>query len=99
MTMTATVMTDEIESPEPLKPADRCDRSRAEQAFVRLQNDKGHILDLCGHHSNRYEADLIGAGFVIIEDIRDSINSKPSPSATVIGESPETEFEDDDDEY
>lgn len=86
---------------EGLKPRDRCDAtaSGSEQAFVRLKHkDTGHVLQFCSHHTARYEADLIGKGFLMMEDLRSTVNSKPSPSASVIAESPETkfdEFEDD----
>lgn len=74
---------------DPLTLADRCDRCGA-QAFVRSSNEKGYDLLHCGHHYNRYEPMLIAQGFAVVEDKREFINSKPSPSATMLAESAET---------
>lgn len=84
----ASTKTKVAEVPEPqspkteLLPRDRCDTCNA-QAFVRTSNAKGHILDWCGHHFNKFEATLIGQGFQPEIDNREFINTKPSPSATV----------------
>lgn len=59
---------------------DRCDSCKA-QAFVRVLNEAGHDLVLCGHHFNRFEADLFVQGFSVAEDEREFVNDKPSISA------------------
>jgi hypothetical protein len=63
---------------QPLTLSDRCDRCGA-QAFVRVYIGESDLL-FCGHHYNRYEANLIGCS-TGIQDERFRINEKPSVSA------------------
>lgn len=79
-----------------LSMKDRCDatRSGVEQAWVRFQNGTGGIIDLCKHHADKLEANLIGSGFIAVEDKRTKINTAPSPSATVLAEADLTPEED-----
>lgn len=67
----------------PLNLQDRCDRCAA-QAFVRvfLLNQEGHStsLQFCGHHFSSNETNLRTIA-LDIQDERDKINEKPSPSA------------------
>lgn len=80
MSTTLETPTAEI-SYEPLNAHDRCDRCGA-QAFMRW--GKGAVdLITCAHHGNKYEADLIAQGFDVVQDDRDKLNVKPSPSANV----------------
>lgn len=53
--------------------ADRCDRCPG-QAFARWMNDSGSFLDFCMHHSNEFEASLLGQGFFVVEDKRELAN-------------------------
>lgn len=55
-----------VKKAEPLKLADRCDRCVG-QAVVRVMNEAGHTLDFCGHHSDKFEATLLGQGFFTVE--------------------------------
>jgi hypothetical protein len=73
-----------IKDVEPLKLADRCDRCVG-QGAVRVMNGKGHILDFCGHHANRFQASLLGAGFFTVEDNRPLIIPEPSLSDEASG--------------
>lgn len=75
--------------------ADRCDKCRAGQAFARYMNDAGHFLDFCMHHTNEFEATLLGQGFFVIEDKRPLVNTKPSPSSDSPGEESLEEDEED----
>jgi hypothetical protein len=59
---------------QPLRVTDRCDRCPG-QAFFRIMGEAGYFLDFCGHHADKYEAALIGAGFFKAEDNRDLLLS------------------------
>lgn len=74
----------------PLRATDRCDVGKCgAQALVRWTNDNpkspayGRDVDACGHHSKKYGPTLLSQGFGITQDISDTINTKPSPSANV----------------
>lgn len=75
---------------EPLCIADRCDKKDCgAQALVRWTNENpkspayGMHVDHCGHHSRVNGTALMSQGFAITEDVRDTINAAPSPSASV----------------
>lgn len=74
---------------EPLKIADRCDADNSAQAFVRVQKlvEKPLSVDVaellfCAHHYNKYADTLFLEGWTVAEDTRDTINVKPSLSAS-----------------
>lgn len=48
---------------------DRCD-SCGSAAYVRWLKKPDLILDMCGHHSNRYSSALQGKGWEILVDDR-----------------------------
>jgi hypothetical protein len=52
----------------PLNAHDRCDRCGA-QSYVRWVLGDSDLV-MCNHHSNKYEPELLGAGFSIHEDAR-----------------------------
>lgn len=57
---------------------DRCDNLECNaQAFVMVGNGNGRLI-FCGHHFRRHEVGLLMSGFSILEDIRDTINTKPT---------------------
>jgi hypothetical protein len=60
----------------PLTAADRCDGTRTAQALVRLVRGKQDML-LSAHYFNKAEATLIGAGWVVYEDIREAVLNPP----------------------
>lgn len=68
-----------------LTMTDRCDAtaSGAEQAFTRFAKGLA-ALDLCCHHTDAFEADLIGNGWSMIIDDRHKVNRKPSISANAL---------------
>lgn len=68
------------EYPE-LTAHDRCDRCGA-QAYIRWAKGPQDIIT-CVHHGNKYEVDLIAQGFDAVQDNRDQLSVKPSPSANV----------------
>lgn len=61
-----------------LRPADRCDRCGA-QAFVRVFMFSTFLL-FCGHHYAKHELGLAPVA-EFVDDQREAINSKPSPTA------------------
>lgn len=81
--MTLTTATPVVPNPEfpELTVADRCDSCGA-QAFLRWYKGDSDLLT-CSHHGNKYEAGLIVQGFNVYQDARETLNSKPSPSANV----------------
>lgn len=68
---------------EPLTVSSRCDGnlSGAEQAFTRFRNGS-QVVELCKHHADMYEAVLCITGWTLEVDNRETINSKPSISAS-----------------
>lgn len=46
----------------------------AVQAMVRVANEKGQVLDLCGHHFRKHEVPLFEQGFnTVVADLRDTL--------------------------
>ncbi len=75
---------------EKLTVSDRCDGKQCgAQAFVRVQTMLETLediilgeLDFCAHHYNKNADELFLQGFTVAEDLRDTINQKPSLSAS-----------------
>lgn len=71
--------------------SDRCDRcGESSQAFVRVVMITDEELELlfCGHHYNRYEAELLAGGW-LVQDERNTINNKPmsgAPESAIVTE-------------
>jgi hypothetical protein len=63
-------VTGEFTAVEDLKASDRCDRCSA-RALVRV-SAKGSVLDFCSHHFEKMQATLLGKGFFVTEDKRES---------------------------
>jgi hypothetical protein len=66
--------------------SDRCDKCKWGQAYARWMNPAGHFLDFCMHHSNEFQASLLGQGFFVVEDKRPLVISKASSSDNLSGE-------------
>lgn len=79
-------MQDLVKDLPKLVVADRCDKCRYGQAYARWMNDKGHFLDFCMHHSNEFQATLLGQGFFVVEDKRPLVINSPLPSDKLSGE-------------
>jgi hypothetical protein len=60
----------------PLTKADRCDRCGAE-GHVRLVKD-GLDLVFCAHHYRTHDIALSFAGFLINDDTRDTLTTRPA---------------------
>jgi hypothetical protein len=60
----------------PLTKADRCDRCGAEGA-IRLVKD-GLDLVFCAHHYRKHDIALSFAGFLINDDRRDALTTRPA---------------------
>jgi len=63
--------------------ADRCCACHTAQAFVRVTKDGIDFL-FCGHHFADNEPVLMATGWVVYEDARTSVNSRPSISANAL---------------
>lgn len=71
---------------EPLVLADRCDVDDVAQAFVVALSPAGLPLKFCAHHYNEHEPRLAMTGWKVVEDIRNTINLKPSDNKEPAGE-------------
>jgi hypothetical protein len=58
----------------PMNAHDRCDRCGA-QGYVRWVKEDTDLV-MCGHHSTKYEPELLGAGFSVYEDNRAVLTQK-----------------------
>lgn len=81
MSITEAVTSTEPQIPAypPLNGSDRCDGTRTAQALVRLVRGQQDLL-LSAHYFNKAEATLIGAGWMVYEDIREAVLN-PEPTA------------------
>lgn len=66
---------------EPFTAWDRCDKCGA-QAYTLWQNERGHDLKFCGHHTATEEAGLMITGFQLARDERDKLTIARESSAT-----------------
>lgn len=82
--MTATIETTadltEYEAEVGLTKHDRCDTGCGAAALVRWASAIGDFV-FCGHHSASNSEGLTKAGFVVVEDILETIQHKPNSSA------------------
>jgi hypothetical protein len=47
-----------------------CEACHVASVAVKVMNSANHDLGFCGHHFTELEADLIGQGFMVVEDLR-----------------------------
>jgi hypothetical protein len=79
----------------PMLPAERCDHCKVAQSLVRWENQIGHTLQFCKHHSDLHEINMKVQGFKIETDISHILTS-PSAAPVLVEEADEEDDSDDD---